>query len=116
MVSLSRSQSLAVLAFCTSALAAPAPAPASEEITLPIGQAPQGLRPAWVGPKINYHTLTVDELSNQNGTVAPPSANLVGRGLKSRGPIGEDNRELFLETGYPYSAMGKIEWSNGVFW
>lgn len=114
MVSLTRSQSVAVLAFCSGALAAPAPT--SEKITLPIGKAPENYVADWAGPNIEYHTYSANDLEGVNGTVAPPSANLVGRGLKSRGPIGEDNRELWTDTSFPYNTMGKIEWSNGVFW
>ena len=114
MVSLTRSQSLAVLAFCSGALAAPAPV--EEKITLPIGKAPANYVADWVGPKIEYQTYTLSDIEGINDTIAPPSDNLVGRGLKSRGPIGEDDRELWTDTSYPYSTMGKIEWSNGVFW
>jgi V8-like Glu-specific endopeptidase len=56
--------------------------------------------------------LAVEDL---NGTSAPPSPDSINR-LAGRDVLGGfDDRVLWPDTSYPYSAMGKLQWSNGVW-
>lgn len=75
------------------------------------------------GPAPQIHELSIDALSQQNATEIPafiPEGLHVATEdeeaeLSRRFIMGADNRVLWTDRSYPFSAMGKIEWNTGVF-
>lgn len=112
---LSRSSSLAVLALASSALAAPSPVKREPEFSTLLGQLPDHVVVDWVGPQLQHITVTKEELAQTNFTEASP-LEVTTSALAERGIFGADDRQLWPNTEYPYSAMGRLMWSNGVFW
>ena len=115
MVFLGRSSRLAVLALASSSLAAPSPMKRESEYHTLLGQPTGDFFVNFAGPKPEYITITKDDLDKNNITEAAP-LDITTSVLAERGVIGVDNRQLWPNTEYPYSAIGKIQWSNGVYW
>ncbi len=117
MVFLGRTKSLAVLALASSTLAAPSPAIKREpEYHTLIGLPPADfVSTNWVGPTVQYVDLAKEDLASTNATEAPSFEGSAAKKAR-RGVIGTDDRQLWPNREYPYSAMGKIQWSNGVYW
>ncbi|RYP10441.1 hypothetical protein DL764_000624 [Monosporascus ibericus] len=118
MVFFGRSLSFAALALCSSSLAAPTAEPRQESFNTLLGYPEGGVTDGislFSAPEPEYVTLSRETLANLNATEAsafegPFSA------LAQRDVIGgRDDRVLWRDRNYPYSAVGKIQWSNGVW-
>ncbi|KAJ1323344.1 glutamyl endopeptidase [Microdochium nivale] len=57
----------------------------------------------------------VDELLALGDLVAEPSANFTEPALAERAIYGKDDRVALTNSAYPWSAIGKVQWSNGVW-
>ncbi|RYP68330.1 hypothetical protein DL771_006716 [Monosporascus sp. 5C6A] len=117
MVFFGRSLSLAALALCSSSLAAPTTEPQQETFNTLLGYPEGGVTDGvslFSAPEPEYVTLSREDLANLNATEAPGFDGPLSA-LAERAVIGRDDRVLWHDRNYPYSAIGKIQWSNGVF-
>lgn len=77
--------------------------------------------PGWasIGRLTAPEYVTVERHQLGNGTHSAPAPSEViataGRMITSRGVIDTEDREDWADLSFPYSAMGKIQWSSGVW-
>ncbi|KXJ86073.1 trypsin-like cysteine/serine peptidase domain-containing protein [Microdochium bolleyi] len=57
----------------------------------------------------------VDELLGLGDLIAEPSANFTEAAIAGRAIYGNDDRVALTDSAYPWSAIGKVQWSNGVW-
>ncbi|KAI0387828.1 trypsin-like serine protease [Hypomontagnella monticulosa] len=102
------------------AVSSPIPKTERSKYTIPIGLPSRDFRAFFSGAAPEIVTLSEASIASMNVTEIPayiPNGTEVldDSELDKRYVFGEDNRVLWTDKSYPYSAMGKIQWSNGVF-
>ena len=104
------------------AVASPVPKINNATLSQPIGVPDGGFTSQFYGPTPNIITLSTDGSIKAAGlTDVPPyvpeDAEVVDESEIHKRFIhgGSDDRVLWTNKSYPFSTMGKIQWSNGVF-
>lgn len=111
----------AALWLSSRALALPAPEQEDASYSQPIGLPTGGFTTQFYGPTPNIITLSMENFSIEDiPEVLPFVPEDLGSvnetELAARAVLGGvDNRVLWTDKNYPFSAMGKIQWSNGVY-
>ncbi|KAI0118952.1 trypsin-like cysteine/serine peptidase domain-containing protein [Daldinia grandis] len=99
--------------------ATPVPEPKTKAFTQPIGIPEFQALSTFDGPIPEIITLTPDDLNRNVSEVpahVPDHVTVVDDSeIDKRFVFGPDNRVLWTDKSYPFSAMGKIQWSTGVY-
>ncbi|KAH8889105.1 hypothetical protein GQ53DRAFT_808061 [Thozetella sp. PMI_491] len=121
MVSFTQLAATAVLAFCATASALPNNVHVRDDAELeqsyPIGMLPASkLKSLASSPVTTAQHVHVDLSNLGNATVAEPSEQVVAAAKRAlAGRAVADTRVLYDNTNYPYRAMGRLIWSNGIY-
>lgn len=116
-----RSLATAVTLLSSRASASPIPKATNDTYTQPIGLPEGGLTSQFYGPTPGVVTLSMESFGinsvkdippfQPNGTGELDDAEIARRFIQGS----TDDRVLWTDRSYPFSTMGKIQWSNGVY-
>ncbi len=111
----------ALLLLSQRATSSPTPKVKNNVYTNPIGVPEEGFTSSlFTGPTPEIVTFELNSLMADNTTELSPYVPedveaLDDAEIAKRYIFGADNRVLWTDKSYPFSAMGKIQWSNGVY-